>query len=268
VQEIVSRAGWASGNAIALMIRGDGLEQNSRIADSYDGSAAQAPLLIVQYGETNETPVLAPIGDRSADEAAQMTIAVSATDPDGIPVLSVDMSDLPGGHDGALAGGLFTWTPQVGDAAGGPYELIFTATDEADATLTDSETISVTVVASPPANATPVLAGIGARSAVEGTTLSVGVTATDDSGDPILSADLSNLPVGGDQIFSDLGGGVGTLTWQPVAGDAPGPYAVTIIATDIVDNTLTDQETFNISVTAELQEAGGEVRDLTLELGR
>ncbi len=45
VQEIVNRAGWASGNAMILFAEGTG----TRPAESYDGESAAAPLLVVRY---------------------------------------------------------------------------------------------------------------------------------------------------------------------------------------------------------------------------
>ncbi len=45
VQEIVNRPGWASGNAMVFIVEGTG----TRTAESYNGSAAQAPLLRVTY---------------------------------------------------------------------------------------------------------------------------------------------------------------------------------------------------------------------------
>ena len=45
VQEIVNRADWASGNALALIISGGG----RRTAVSYDGDPQQAPLLHIEY---------------------------------------------------------------------------------------------------------------------------------------------------------------------------------------------------------------------------
>lgn len=45
VQEIVSRPGWASGNALSILITGTG----KRTAESYDGLAAAAPLLRIDY---------------------------------------------------------------------------------------------------------------------------------------------------------------------------------------------------------------------------
>jgi hypothetical protein len=45
VQAVVSRAGWASGNAMALLISGTG----RRTAEAFDGVAAAAPLLHIEY---------------------------------------------------------------------------------------------------------------------------------------------------------------------------------------------------------------------------
>lgn len=48
VQEIVSRSGWASGNALAFIITGRG----RRVAESFDGDRAGAPLLHPPDGES------------------------------------------------------------------------------------------------------------------------------------------------------------------------------------------------------------------------
>ena len=43
LQEIVDRSDWSAGNALALILSGDG----RRVAESYDGTAA--PELVIQY---------------------------------------------------------------------------------------------------------------------------------------------------------------------------------------------------------------------------
>jgi hypothetical protein len=45
MQQVVSRPGWASGNAMAFIITGSG----HRTADAFDGSAPNAPLLHFEY---------------------------------------------------------------------------------------------------------------------------------------------------------------------------------------------------------------------------
>ena len=49
VQEIVDRSGWNTGNNISFIIDGSG----TRTAESYDGSASQAPKLVVTYTYTS-----------------------------------------------------------------------------------------------------------------------------------------------------------------------------------------------------------------------
>lgn len=45
VQEVISRPGWASGNAIVIRVDGTG----QRIAEAYDGEASAAPLLHIEF---------------------------------------------------------------------------------------------------------------------------------------------------------------------------------------------------------------------------
>src|SRR5262249_19819753 len=45
IDEIVSRPGWARGNALAIIVTGTG----HRVATSYEGSHAAAPLLHIEY---------------------------------------------------------------------------------------------------------------------------------------------------------------------------------------------------------------------------
>ncbi len=58
VQEIIDGPGWASGNSIVFIIEGSG----ERTAEAFDGTAAQAPLLHVEFngggggGPTNQAP--------------------------------------------------------------------------------------------------------------------------------------------------------------------------------------------------------------------
>jgi hypothetical protein len=83
IQEIVSRPGWTSGNALALVITGAGL----RVAESFEGSRAGAPELYVVVG-----PAPPPNGAPRVDAGADRTGTLSAATPldgtvsdDGLP---------------------------------------------------------------------------------------------------------------------------------------------------------------------------------------
>ncbi len=65
IQEIVNRSGWANGNSLVIIITGTG----ERVAESYNGVAAAAPLLHVEYttGPPNAWPVANDDGASTAE---------------------------------------------------------------------------------------------------------------------------------------------------------------------------------------------------------
>ncbi len=76
IQEIVNRDGWVSGNAMVFMVEGSGYRE----AESYEGEADAAPLLVIEYSEAvpTESP-LAPT-DLSATAVSPSQIDLSWTD--------------------------------------------------------------------------------------------------------------------------------------------------------------------------------------------
>jgi PKD repeat protein len=84
-----------------------------------------------------QAPVLAPIGNKTIAENQTLSFTVQATDIDG-DAISYSADPLPIGA--VMAGRTFTWTP--GFDQSGPHVVTFRARD---ATLEDSETITITV---------------------------------------------------------------------------------------------------------------------------
>ena len=56
IQEIVGRPGWSNGNALALIVTGSG----RRTAEAFNGDAAGAPLLHVEFSIPSQTSPPAP----------------------------------------------------------------------------------------------------------------------------------------------------------------------------------------------------------------
>lgn len=56
VQQIVNRAGWQSGNALSVIVKGTSGAYARKFVQSFDGSAANAPRLVVTY-TASSTPV-------------------------------------------------------------------------------------------------------------------------------------------------------------------------------------------------------------------
>jgi PKD repeat protein len=87
IREIVSRPGWASGNAIAIVVNGTG----HRTAWAYDGSAAAAPLLHVEY--TGASASMA--GPSSLEDAPEEPAAPDAPGGPITPIALLAPAALP-----------------------------------------------------------------------------------------------------------------------------------------------------------------------------
>ncbi|MDK3257092.1 PKD domain-containing protein [Blastococcus capsensis] len=87
LQEIVSRPGWTSGNALALVVTGSG----TRTADAFEAGFGRSPVLHVEYGPTpgqeaptNAAPTVSAGPDLAVTQPDAATLAGSVTD-DGQP---------------------------------------------------------------------------------------------------------------------------------------------------------------------------------------
>jgi len=80
IQEIIDRPGWVRGNSIILIITGTG----RRVAESYDGSSTQAPLLYVEAGSlAPSVSITSPEHGDFFEVVANITIEADASDTDG-----------------------------------------------------------------------------------------------------------------------------------------------------------------------------------------
>jgi hypothetical protein len=107
-----------------------------------DGILIDSEEITITVINTNRAPILNPIGYQMVTVDTELSIDVSAADPDGtIPSLSV--IDIPAGasfsdHDDGT--GTFIWTPVAGQE--GFYDVIFVASDSE---LEDNETVTIEV---------------------------------------------------------------------------------------------------------------------------
>ena len=103
-------------------------------------------------------PILATVGDKSVVEGSTLSFNITASDPDGGPPPLLSATGLPSAAsftDNGDGSGTFTWPTSLGDAAASPYPVTFTATDAAEATLMDAETINITVLSDTDADGIP-----------------------------------------------------------------------------------------------------------------
>ena len=77
VQEVVSRTGWQDGNAIAFIITGT--DTTKRVAESYTGDQAGAPLLYIEY--TIDSSAVAPVITLNGSNPMNINIGDNFIDP-------------------------------------------------------------------------------------------------------------------------------------------------------------------------------------------
>ena len=207
-----------------------------------DGTVTDSETITVTVTEANSAPVLAAIGNQTIAEGTELTFTATATDAD-LPAntLSFSLADglgaIPTGAS-ITAGGLFSWTPTE---AQGPGTYTFDVV-VSDGTVTDSETITVTVTE---ANSAPILAAIGNQTIAEGTELSFTATATDtDLPANTLTFSLADgtgaVPTGATITAGGL------FSWTPTEVQGPGTYTFDVV---VSDGTVTDSETITVTVT-------------------
>ena len=202
-----------------------------------DGSLADTEIVAITVTNTNQAPILDPIGAKSVTEATTLTFRTHAIDPDGpIPVLTAVNVPLNAAFvDSGNGAGSFVFNPNFTQA--GPYSVTFIASD---GSLADSEVVSITVNDS--GNQRPVLDLIGAKAVAEAGNLSFRTHATDPDG-TIPSLLAVGLPA--NSAFVDSLNGAGGFVFNPDYTQA-GVYNVTFITSD---GLLADSEIVAITVT-------------------
>ena len=205
-----------------------------------DISGSQVPISVtntqvIVVGQTNHAPVLNGIGDKETNVGQALTFTISATDQDG-DSLTYSASGLPSGASFNPSTRRFSWTPgalQAGVYPGVTFQV-------SDGNLTDSESITITVLGAP-ANRAPSLNPLGDMQTGVGQALIFTVSASDPDGDS-LTYSASNLPSG-----ASFNAGSRTFSWTPSIGQIgtfPG------VAFQVSDGQLTDSETITITVSA------------------
>ena len=184
----------------------------------------------------NSPPELASIGNKTVAELTELSFTATATDADS-PQNALTFSLDPGAPPGAQIdsqSGEFTWRP---DESQGPadHEVTVRVTD--DGSLSDSETITVTV---DEVNRPPVLDPIGDRIPEFGKELVVDVTASDPD-EP--AQDLTFSLDAGAPAGASIDPKTGQLRWLPFGAF---PFDVTVRVTDNGSPSLDDFETFQI----------------------
>jgi len=222
VQEVVNRSAWASGNALAVIVTGSG----SRTALSFDGNAALAPLLHVEYSAAAPPPDQPPVASLAVSQAASPPLTVNAsaagsTDTDATPIAKYTFTWGDGSNPTVVNAPTQTASHAYGSA--GTYTVTLVATDTGNLASTPvTKSISVSADAPPVAKLAVTTSGLTANASAAGST------------------DTDSTPIG-KYSFSWGDGSNATAVNAPNQTashtySAGGTYTVTLIATDTANN--------------------------------
>ena len=233
VQEIVNRPGWASGNALAIIVEGTG----TRTAESFDGLAAAAPLLHVVYETGNATPTTTGIADVGVNVDAPDTLINlfdafdDVEDPDSALTYTIENNTNPSLFTATPIDGSGTLTLDYAPATTGSADITVRATDTGAPPESVETTFTVTVAV---VNTPPTTTGIGDVDAVEddsdGMVDLFGAFDDVDEPDSALTYTIENNT--NPSLFTATpidGSGMLTLDYAP---DGAGSAVITVRATD------------------------------------
>ncbi|MEY4166235.1 MAG: tRNA(Glu)-specific nuclease WapA precursor, partial [Acidobacteriota bacterium] len=126
-----------------------------RVTDN--GSPALSDTRTVKITVVNRAPALTVPGAQSVTAGQALSFAVTATDPDSGQALTLTASSLPTGaafnQPSGSGSGQFTWTPAGTQT--GSYIVNFTVTDNGAPALSETRTVTITVLNRAPALIVP-----------------------------------------------------------------------------------------------------------------
>lgn len=219
------------------------------VRSAFVGSTATIENFDITVTNTNQPPVLDPIGNQTVAEGGTLDVPVSASDPDRDLLLLVPGAAFPTQlhanlTDNGDGTGTLHFAPDFTAASGSPYTIDVAVTDATSAPVHQTFQLTVTNTDQP-----PVLDPIVDQTVAEGATLDVAVNATDADGDAITLDYFGIVDPALHATLTDNGDGTGTLHFAPDFTAASGsPYTISVDASTLA-NTGTVQTSFELTVT-------------------
>ncbi|MBI2947185.1 MAG: immunoglobulin domain-containing protein [Verrucomicrobia bacterium] len=199
--------------------------------------------ITINVTEVNQPPTIGAIADQTIEAGLVLTVPVAANDPD-LPPNTLAFSLGPGTPTGVTINsgtGEVSWRP-TGLQGPATHRITVVATDNGTPALSANQSFSVVVTRQ---NQPPVLAAIPDQTVEEGRELTFTASATDpDAGQTIAYTLAPGAPPG-----ATINQTTGVFTWTPNEAQGPGPFVVTVRATDNGAPSVRSTQDVRITVT-------------------
>ncbi len=209
------------------------------VTDSTGRTDRQIYLILVNNGDDDQPPALAPITDQLTVINQTMMVTAAGNDPEG-ETLRYSVIGAPSGLGINISTGELFWTPDSSQA--GNFNATVTVMDPGGQTA--QESFNITVLSETPNNP-PSINTVADQNVDALATIQITLSATDPDANDILVFNLSGAPTG--MQFDPLSG---TLNWIPGSSDA-GTVNLTAGVTDSAG--ATDNTSFAITVAEQPQ---------------
>jgi hypothetical protein len=218
-----------------------------RVTDDGTPNLSDAETITILVNEANLPPNLSAIGNKASNEGTLLTFRATANDPD-LPTQTLTFTLDPGAPNGATINpstGDFAWTPTE-EQGPGSYPITVRVTDNGSPTLSDSETITITVAE---VNSPPTTTPVANQTVAKGDLLAVQITALDaDLPAQTLSFSLDLGAPAGSSVVS-LNPTTVEFRWTPTESQGPSTNTIRVRITDNGTPSLSVTNTFVVVVT-------------------
>ncbi len=207
--------------------------------DNADPPLSATNSFLLTVNEVNSAPTLTLPPNQTINELAPWSASATAVDFDLPPnILTFELVNGPGGLS-VTTNGLISWTPTEAQGPGS-YTVTVRVYDNGTPSLSDTNSFNITVNE---VNSAPVITLPPNQTINELVPWSATATAIDTDLPPnILTFELVSGPSG-----LTVGSG-GLISWTPTEAQGPGNYTVTVRVYDNGTPSLSDTNSFNITV--------------------
>ena len=179
------------------------------VTDNGSPALSDSEEVTLTVGDVNRPPVLDRIGNQVIGSGEELTLLLTATDPDEGDMLTYEASGLPTGSvfiDNGNGTAEFTWTPD--EDLTGNFWMTFKVTDDGEPPESDAESLHISVGHM---NRPPVMGPVGNHGITPGEPFHYALHASDPEGDALRFI-VAGLPEGAE--FWDNEDGSAGFRWE------------------------------------------------------